>query len=47
MYVFGSFETIKSSILKQLVIKILGGHSRFLKLHIDKQKAHMYVFETL
>ena len=31
------------SILKQLEIKIVGGHSRSQKLQIDKQKTHMYL----
>ena len=43
IYVFRTFETLKSSILKQLEIKILSRHSRFQKLQIDKQKAHMYL----
>ena len=43
IYVFHSFETPKSSILKLLEIKILGGHSRFQKLQIDKQKTHMHL----
>ena len=29
--------------LKQLEIKVLGSHSRFQKLQIDKQKNHMYL----
>ena len=43
IYVFRTFETPKSCILKQLEIKSLGSHSRFQKLHIDKQKPHMYL----
>ena len=43
IYVFRAFETPKSSILNQLEIKILGSHSRFQKLQIDKQKTHMYL----
>ena len=43
MYVFRTFETPKSSILKQLEMKTLGSHSRFQKFQIDKQKAHMYL----
>ena len=42
-YVFRTLETLKSSILKELEIKILGSHSRFQKLQIDKQKTHMYL----
>ena len=38
MCVFRSFKTPKSSILKQLEIKIVGGHSIFQKLHVDKEK---------
>ena len=30
--------------LKQLEIKIVGDHSRFQKLQIDKQKTHMHEF---
>ena len=41
IYVFCSFKTPKSSILKQIEIKIVGDHSGFQKLQIDKQKAHM------
>ena len=41
-YVFRNFETPKSSILKELEIKILGSHSRFQKLQIDQQKTNMY-----
>ena len=40
---FRNFETPKSSILKQLEIKILGSHSKFQKLQIDKQKTHLYL----
>ena len=42
MYVFHTFETPKSSILKQLEMKILGSHSRFQKFQIDKQKTRMF-----
>ena len=43
IYVFGTLETPKSSILKQLEIQILGSHSRFQKIQIDQQKMHMYL----
>ena len=43
IYIFHSFETLKSSILKQLEIKIVGSHSRFQKLQKDKQKTHLYL----
>ena len=43
IYVFRTFETPKSSLLKQLGIKILGTHSIFQRLQIDKQKTHMYL----
>ena len=36
IYVFRNFRTPKSSMLKQLEIKIVGDHSRFQKLQIDK-----------
>ena len=45
IYVFRAFETPKSNILNQIEIEILGNHSRFQKLQIDKQKT--YVFKTL
>ena len=41
--VFRTIETPKSSIWKQLKIKILGSHSRFQKFQIDKQKTHLYL----
>ena len=46
IYVFCNFRTPKNSILKQLEIKIVGDHSRFQKLQIDKQEK-TYVFKTL
>ena len=43
IYVFSSFKTPRSSIVKQIQIKILGDHSRFQNLQIDNQKTHMYL----
>ena len=43
IYIFRSSEIPESSILKQLEIKIVVGHSRFQKLQIDKQKIHMHL----
>ena len=43
IYVFRSFKTPKGNILKQQEIKIVGGHSRFQKSQINKQKTHMYL----
>ena len=43
IYVFRSFETPKSSMFRLLEIKILGSHSNFQKLQIDKQKTNMYL----
>ena len=43
IYVFCSSGTPKSSILRLLEIKILGSHSSFQKLQIDKQETHMYL----
>ena len=43
IYVFRSFKTPKGSILKQIEMKIVRGHSRFQKLQTDKQKTHMHL----
>ena len=43
IYKYTYFETPKSSILKQLEIKIVSDHSRFQKLQIGKRKRHMYL----
>ena len=43
IYIFHSFKTLESGILKQLEIKTVGGHSGFQKLQIDKQKTHTYL----
>ena len=43
IFLVRAFETPKSNILNQLEIEILGSHSRFQNLQIDKQKTHMYL----
>ena len=42
---FVALKLIRSSILKQLEITVVGGYSRFQKLQIDTQTTH--IFKTL
>ena len=43
LYIFHSFKIPKSSILKQLEIKIVGVVQDLKKLQIDKQRTHMHL----
>ena len=45
IYIFRSFKTPMTSILKQVEIKIVGGHSRFQKLRKDKQKTCLELYK--